>query len=94
MIGCYIIFSEKLNRFYIGVTQENVEKRILNHNEHNYGSHRYTAKTNDWEFFLFIDSKDYSQAVRIEKHIKKMKSKAFILNLKKYSELISRLKEL
>ncbi len=94
MVGCYIIFSEKLNRFYIGVTQEGVEKRILNHNGHGYGERHYTATTNDWELFLFIESTDYSQAVRIEKHIKKMKSKTFIINLKQYPEIIERLKQL
>ena len=92
MIGCYIIFSKKLNRFYIGVTQQGVNERILKHNEHAYGNHRFTAKAEDWELFLFIESDDYKQAVRIEKHIKKMKSATFITNLKKYPELILKLK--
>ncbi len=94
MIGCYIIFSKKLNRFYIGVTQENLEKRILNHNIHGYGNHRYTAKSDDWELFLFIESADYNQATRIEKHIKKMKSRIYIENLQKYPELIQKIKRI
>lgn len=92
MIGCYILFSERLNHFYVGATQEDVNKRIMNHNSHRYGKHRYTATANDWTLFLFIESNDYAQAIRIEKHIKKMKSKTFILNLIKYPEMIDRLK--
>jgi putative endonuclease len=74
MVGCYILYSNKLQRYYVGVTQEDVEKRIWKHNNHEYGNHRFTAKTNDWELFLFIESNNYGQAVRIEKKIKSMKS--------------------
>jgi len=34
---------------------------------------------------------DYPHAIRMEKHIKKMKSKVFIQNLKKYPELRNKL---
>jgi putative endonuclease len=91
MSGCYIIFSQKLSKFYIGVTQEDVHLRLEKHNSHDYGEHRYTAAANDWELFLFIDTDDYSHAVRIEKQIKKMKSKIYINNLKKYPEMIEKI---
>ena len=32
MNGCYILFSEKLNKFYVGATQESIELRIEKHN--------------------------------------------------------------
>jgi putative endonuclease len=92
MTGCYIIFSQKLGKFYIGITQEDVHVRLEKHNSHGYGEHRYTAAANDWELFLFIATHDYSHAVRIEKQIKKMKSKTYISNLKKYPEMIEKLK--
>ncbi len=43
----------------------------------------YTSKANDWELFFSIDSLSYNQARQIELHIKKMKSKKYIYDLKK-----------
>jgi putative endonuclease len=42
--------------------------------------------------FLVIENLEYQQSRKIEKHIKRMKSKTFIENLKKYPELIEKLK--
>ncbi len=55
MVCCYILFSQKLNRFYIGATQDSLEDRIKKHNTRSYGNHRFTAKADDWELFLSID---------------------------------------
>ena len=81
MIGCYIIHSSKLNKFYIGATQEDVSSRIEKHNNGTYGKHRFTAKADDWALFLFIPTKDYPQAIRIERKIKSMKSAVYIREL-------------
>ena len=91
MIGCYILFSDKLNKFYIGATQEAIEARILKHNLKLYGNHRFTATAEDWQLFLFIPANDYSMAIRIERKIKSMKSSKYIENLKKYPELLEKL---
>ena len=91
MIACYILYSPSLNRFYIGATQDGVENRVLKHNQKEYGRHRYTAKTDDWEMFLEIPCDSYSQATRIERHIKQMKSAKYIQNLKMYPDLIQKL---
>ena len=80
-----------MNRFYTGVTQESLEERIIKHNDHSYGNHRFTAKADDWELFLLLKVDEYSHAVRIEKKIKKMKSSKYIQNLKKYPELVEKL---
>jgi putative endonuclease len=93
MVCCYIIFSEKLNRFYIGALQDNLEDRILKHNNHSYGNHRFTAKADDWKIFISIECDNYSQALKIEKHIKKMKSSNYIYNLLRYPEMVEKLKE-
>ena len=93
MTGCYIIYSKKLNKFYIGATQDDLYVRIEKHNNHTYGNHRYTAKSNDWELFVFIECVSYTQAIRIEKHIKKMKSSNYIKNLIEYPELVQKLKD-
>ena len=83
---CYIIFSSQLNRFYIGACHNDLKTRIKNHNTGGYGKHRFTSTANDWELFLTISANDYSHAVRIEKHIKTMKSSKYIRNLKLYPE--------
>ncbi len=66
--------------------------RIEKHNSHEYGEHRFTAKTEDWKLFLSIECSSYSQAMRIEKQIKRMKSSIYIHNLLKYPEMILKLK--
>ena len=91
MVGCYIIYSQKLFKFYIGVTQEDIHLRLKRHNDGIYGSHRFTSKADDWELFLFIECIDYAHAVRMEKKIKSMKSSVYIRNLAKYPELRDKL---
>jgi putative endonuclease len=86
-IACYILFSKSLDKFYVGVTHDDVNQRLIKHNKHSYGSHRYTAKINDWEVFFIIETNDYPHAVRIERKIKSMKSKTYIRNLKQSPEL-------
>ena len=90
---CYILFSEKLKRHYIGACHDDLQTRIVKHNSHEYGDHRYTAKASDWQLVLSIECKTYSQATKIEKHIKSMKSRVYIANLIKYPEMIIKLKE-
>jgi putative endonuclease len=88
---CYILYSPKLNRFYTGATHEGIEQRLLSHNSQKYGANRFTATSIDWEVFLIMECLDYTQAIRIERHIKKMKSSAYIRNLKNYPELVQKL---
>ncbi len=91
MIGCYVLYSKKLNKFYVGATQEDLSERIAKHNHQSYEKHRFTAKASDWELFLFISTDDYAKAVRIERKIKSMKSSAYIRNLRQYPELLNKL---
>jgi predicted GIY-YIG superfamily endonuclease len=53
-----------MNRFYTGVSQDDLQERILKHNLHTYGTHRYTAKTNDWELYYCIACSSFSLAVK------------------------------
>ena len=91
MVGCYIIFSNKLNRFYIGATQVDVKSRLEKHNNGSYGKSKFTSTANDWQLVLFISAHDFAHAVRIEKKIKSMKSSIYIQNLSKYPELLEKL---
>lgn len=86
----YILFSNKLNRFYIGFTSD-FDTRIEFHK--NAQSHKFTAKADDWELFFKIICESKVQGLQIEKHIKKMKSKTYIKNLVKYPDIILKLKD-
>lgn len=44
MFTLYILYSTKLDKFYIGYTSD-AEKRLL---EHNTGASSFTSKANDW----------------------------------------------
>ncbi|MBK9320529.1 MAG: GIY-YIG nuclease family protein [Bacteroidetes bacterium] len=85
----YILYSVKLDRFYIGTT-DNIEKRIIEHNSGKYDD-SYTLRGVPWEMFLQIDGLSSKQAYQIEGHIK-MKSKNYIRSLSLYPELIEKLK--
>lgn len=56
-------------------------------------SKNFTIKADDWTLFFFKDGLEYKQARLIEKHIKEMKSKTYIRNLKAYPEIIEKLIE-
>jgi putative endonuclease len=45
--SCYILYSQKLNKFYVGDTTNDVSDRIKKHNTAEYGKHRCTATTDD-----------------------------------------------
>ena len=91
MCSCYILHSDKLDKFYVGATHLTVSERTVKHNKHAYGNHRFTALANDWKLFLDIHANDYAHAVRIERKIKSMKSSVYIRNLKKYPELVRKI---
>ena len=87
---CYILYSQTLKKYYIGVTIENVSSRLQKHNELLYGSH-FTSQVSDWELFYQIVCSCTTQMLQIEKHIKRMKSKVYIENLKKRPEMKEKL---
>ena len=91
MIACYILYSCSLDKFYTGITQESVDGRLQLHNSSSYGNH-FTSQAADWVVFLVIECDSVSQSMKIEKHIKKMKSKNYIHNLKAYPEIIEKLR--
>jgi putative endonuclease len=82
----YILFSEKLNKFYIGTTT-NVERRLQEHNNDLYKT-AFSPKGIPWTLFLSILCQSSKQAYNLERFIKKMKSSAFIRRLKAEPEII------
>jgi putative endonuclease len=93
MYYCYLLYSESLDRYYIGSTILPPEDRLENHLFEYYGKTKFTAKVKDWELFYFIECETKEQAIKIEKHLKRMKSKTYYKNLKKYPEITQRLME-
>ena len=76
----YIIKSNKLGKFYIGETYD-IEQRLKYHNstELNNNSTRTGIL---WVIYHLIECKNREVARRIENHIKSMKSRKYIENLK------------
>ena len=91
MASIYILFSQKADKFYIGYSKD-LGQRIEYHKMKEFGR-SYTAKYDDWELYLEISGISITAAKKIESHIKRMKSKIYIANLKKYPEIIKKLIE-
>ena len=76
MYYIYILSSDSSGVYYIGFT-DNVERRF---SEHNTSPHNtFTSKHRPWKLkAAFIASEDMGTAMKIERFIKKQKSRAFI----------------
>jgi putative endonuclease len=85
----YIIYSQSVDKFYVGETV-NVQERIKQHNSGVYKNASSKIAT-DWNLFLKIECKSRTQALQIERHIKKMKSRKYLENLKKFPEMRTKL---
>lgn len=77
MFITYILFSEKLNKYYIGSTSD-LEDRINKHNSNHKG---FTGGVGDWILVYKEDYEDKSQSLRRELQIKKWKSRKMIESL-------------
>jgi putative endonuclease len=87
----YILFSQKLNRHYIGFTS-NLALRLEFHlNEEQ--TRKFTSKGDDWVLVFKIICVNKKQAMLIEKHIKSMKSRKYIENMITYPEISQKLLE-
>ena len=79
MYYIYIIRSKKTGKLYIGHT-DNVARRLWEHN--NNPRMTFTHKFRPWKLLKsFPVSNNRSDAMKIEKYIKKMKSKKFVIKL-------------
>lgn len=85
----YIIHSPSKETYYIGETSD-IQIRIQWHNSGQF-KNSHTKIANDWILFYSIACINIEQARKIEKHIKSMKSKTYLLNLKKYPEITEKL---
>ena len=74
----YILFSEKLNKYYVGST-EDVVKRL---SAHNAGLSKFTSLGIPWKLILSIDCADRSTAIKLELKIKKRGIKRYLQDCK------------
>jgi len=77
MFYLYILFSEKINSYYVGVSS-NVEERLSRHLSNHKG---YTAKVKDWIIVYTESFETKTEALKREKQIKNWKSKTMIEKL-------------
>jgi len=83
----YVIFSENLNRYYIGETPD-IRIRLDQHNKH-YFKRGFTKAANDWKFSLTYQCENRTQALFLEKFIKRMKSRVFIEKIINNPQILS-----
>ncbi|WP_026776843.1 GIY-YIG nuclease family protein [Polaribacter sp. Hel_I_88] len=77
MFIVYILFSEKLNKYYIGFTSD-LNARIIRHNQ---GGNSFTGKTNDWKIVYTEEFEEKTEAINREKQIKGWKSRKMVEKL-------------
>ncbi len=74
MFFVYILFSNKLNKFYIGHF-ENLQKRLA---EHNTEMSKFTSTANDWTIVYSEAFNSRKEARQRELEIKRKKSRKYI----------------
>ena len=70
----YILFSEKLNKFYVGACID-IDRRLY---EHNIGHSKFTSAGVPWELKYKEEFTRLQEAKKREVYIKKMKSRKYI----------------
>jgi putative endonuclease len=78
----YIIYSQRLDIYYKGITQH-PEKRLF---EHNNNLSRFTAGKGPWEMVYLEESSSKTDALFREKQLKRLNRKSIKLLLKKSVE--------
>lgn len=89
MATVYILHSLSIDQFYIGSCLD-LHQRLEKHIDKSYQV-GFTHRADDWELFYSIENLEYETARKIETHIKKMKSRKYIKNLKSYPEIMEKL---
>jgi len=74
----YILYSGKINRYYIGSTRGTVNERLCKHNNQHKG---FTSAASDWEIVFQEQFDDYTSARLRERQIKGWKSRRSIERL-------------
>ena len=73
----YILYSQKLNKYYVGACID-LQRRLY---EHNIGHSKFTSLGTPWELKYKEEFETLIEAKQRELSIKKMKSKRYIEDL-------------
>jgi putative endonuclease len=79
MATAYIIYSKATNNYYVGSSTD-FEMQLEQHRNGHFPK-GYKSAATDWTTFFTIDNIEIDTARRIEKHIKKNKSKEYFETL-------------
>ena len=74
MFKVYILYSDSLKKFYTGFTS-NLEQRLLFHNE---GKNHFSKKGIPSKIIVYFDIELKSDALKLEKQIKKNGAKRYL----------------
>jgi len=92
MFYIYILYSEGADRYYVGHTNDPV-RRLQEHNTRE--ELKYTTKYRPWKMVLSFEvSDDRGEAMKMERFIKKQKSRLFIEELIESKDNSQYIKEL
>jgi putative endonuclease len=80
MANLYILFSQSLDKYYVGSTSMDVNQRLRRHLSDHKG---FTAKAKDWVIVYSEAFEDVSEARKREIQIKNWKSRTLIEKLVK-----------
>ena len=75
MYTVYILFSKQLQKYYVGYSSKNAQDRLK---EHLYNHKGFTARTKDWNIIYKIEMNSKSEALMLERKIKKRGAKRFL----------------
>ena len=89
MASVYVLYSVSADKYYIGSTKD-LMQRFEYHLLKEF-KESYTAKYHDWELYFEIPNLTIRIARKIESHIKKMKSRVYLENLRKHPEITKKL---
>ena len=78
MFYVYILYCENSDLFYVGSTND-FERRLAEHNNHE--KNKFTSRHDLWELKLVLAFTSRTEAMQMEKFIKKQKSRSFIEKL-------------
>jgi putative endonuclease len=78
MYTTYILYSPSIKKYYTGQTTD-LNRRI---EEHNRGKTSFLAQGMPWMIIYYKEFNSRSEAMRLEKYIKKRGAERFLIDLK------------
>jgi putative endonuclease len=82
MFYTYILYSSKLNKFYVGQTN-NLDQRLFFHNN---GNSKFTALGIPWVLIWYSPKPNRKAALILERNLKNLTRKRKVRFMRKYTE--------